>query len=340
MPCAISIEIGEIRGLPVTNRYNSADAYVVCDLGPDLPQRRSKIVYDSLNPVYNEILQPIICKEEYILSNPLVITVMDKDFVSSDDPVGTAVVDLSILLRSDIWRTKQKIELVKHKKVKKSKVATKRVKFAAKIDSSDVFKPKEYQPEKYDRSSPDEYPDSSVAEDIKSTQLIDEVAIDILSEDLDQSNPESESTSEYVIVPLKPKISGWLPLHASLQGIVGFINLTITLEDRAEEDVLSSLRYFPSSSLPSTSTGRVPSSTILSMPLLPPISPNNVLVISSPYPPLHTHIHSLLDFVEELVVVEDPEFLWGDTFRAATNTNAKREHVLTQAIIELRRQVC
>ncbi|GKT25997.1 C2 domain-containing protein 5 like protein, partial [Aduncisulcus paluster] len=125
-----------------------------------------------------------------------------------------------------------------------------------------------------------------------------------------------------------------------LQGIVGFINLTITLEDRAEEDVLSSLRYFPSSSLPSTSTGRVPSSTILSMPLLPPISPNNVLVISSPYPPLHTHIHSLLDFVEELVVVEDPEFLWGDTFRAATNTNAKREHVLTQAIIELRRQVC
>ncbi len=50
-------------------------------------------------------------------------------------------------------------------------------------------------------------------------------------------------------------------------------------------------------------------------------------------------VHDILGFVEELIVSEDPEYLWVDSFRSSRTSNEARQKLLYQLTSKIRRNV-
>jgi hypothetical protein len=104
------------------------------------------------------------------------------------------------------------------------------------------------------------------------------------------------------------QIAGWFPIYDNLRGIRGQLSVTTKLEffvnDNPFKDASSGVQFF------SVDT------------------PFSVYRIS--------HIHG---FVEELIVEEDPEYHWTDTFRASRISNYERQSLLYKLSGTLRRKL-
>lgn len=104
------------------------------------------------------------------------------------------------------------------------------------------------------------------------------------------------------------QIAGWFPIYDNLRGIRGQLSVTTKLEFFVNEnpfkDASSGVQFF------SVDT------------------PFSVYRIS--------HIHG---FVEELIVEEDPEYHWTDTFRASRISNYERQSLLYKLSGTLRRKL-
>ncbi|VDM74803.1 unnamed protein product [Strongylus vulgaris] len=92
----LSVTILEAHGLPAMDRNGMSDPYVKLSILPERKQKyETKIIRNSLNPVYNETFLFTLPFNE-LQSKTLMLTVYDYDRLSKDDKMG----QLSIPLES------------------------------------------------------------------------------------------------------------------------------------------------------------------------------------------------------------------------------------------------
>ncbi len=103
------------------------------------------------------------------------------------------------------------------------------------------------------------------------------------------------------------KISGWFPIYDTLHGIRGQLRLSVKLQFFGDvnpfKDSAAGIPLFSASSLEG-----------------------------------HC-IHEILGFVEELIVENDPEYHWMDSFRASETSNESRQKLFYQLTSKVRRNV-
>jgi Ca2+-dependent lipid-binding protein len=125
MPSTLKIRVVQARDLPIMDKqHESTDAYVQVKFG-DEPTQQTDIVFRSLHPVFNADFRIEIADDIELQDHPIVfkyqnfhpvtsltkfslrmtlfclIRVWDKDTYSSDDSIGTVIVDLNPLLIPD-----------------------------------------------------------------------------------------------------------------------------------------------------------------------------------------------------------------------------------------------
>eukprot|EP00003_Mantamonas_plastica_P031402 TRINITY_DN8149_c0_g1_i4.p2 TRINITY_DN8149_c0_g1~~TRINITY_DN8149_c0_g1_i4.p2 ORF type:complete len:255 (-),score=64.85 TRINITY_DN8149_c0_g1_i4:355-1119(-) len=104
------------------------------------------------------------------------------------------------------------------------------------------------------------------------------------------------------------QFAGWLPIYDSLKGIRGYLNIVLKLKFVQDNNPFKDL-----------SAG--------------------VQFLSVAKPPPGTKITKILGFVEELIVDDDPEYHWVDTFRTPRTSNEARTVRFFQMSGKLRRQM-
>ena len=97
MPSVLHVTVHGARSLPVMDqRSKLADAYVEVAFGSQAP-RRTPVVRKTLNPSFNTAFKFEIADDAELLIEPLVCTVIDKDFFT-DDSIGSVLLSLEPLL--------------------------------------------------------------------------------------------------------------------------------------------------------------------------------------------------------------------------------------------------
>lgn len=108
MPSILKVRIINARDLPVMDRSTDlTDAFVEIRFG-SLEPHRTAIARRTLSPVWNEVRSYLIHQDfRFEVNNdcdlqnePLEIKVLDYDYVSSNDAIGSVFIDITSLLSS------------------------------------------------------------------------------------------------------------------------------------------------------------------------------------------------------------------------------------------------
>lgn len=98
MPSELKVFIYKATNLPIMERgRNTTDAYCEVYFGKSDP-RKTVTVFKSLDPVWSQTFDYEIADDDELQENLLEIRVIDEDVISSDDLIGTVLVDMSSLL--------------------------------------------------------------------------------------------------------------------------------------------------------------------------------------------------------------------------------------------------
>lgn len=105
------------------------------------------------------------------------------------------------------------------------------------------------------------------------------------------------------------EIAGWFPIYDTVRGIRGELRLSV------------SVLYF------GKATGSGADST------------DSVLFSYGSIAPPNMAVTQVLGFAEELLVDDDPEYNWKDSFRSSRTTNQSRQYTLQKLSTKLRREI-
>ena len=92
----LTVAVCQARGLAAKDRGGTSDPYAVLSHGKQ--QHKTKVISKNLNPVWNERFLMIIDAVGFRPVTPLVLSVLDKDIIGSDDAIGDTALDLEHIL--------------------------------------------------------------------------------------------------------------------------------------------------------------------------------------------------------------------------------------------------
>ncbi|KAJ1966816.1 hypothetical protein IWQ62_002231 [Dispira parvispora] len=249
MPCLLKIRIISARNLPVMDRKTElTDAYVEVRFA-DLDMQKTAICRQTLNPVWNEDFRLEVINDAILQNEPLELRILDYDAITTDDVIGTVLLDLNPLLVS--------LETPRPLPPPTSSGVKSEGGFAAPVTTV-----------------PDGLPEVTL--------------------------PQAPNAS------LLPSYTGWLPVTHSLLGIRGEIQVQVRLQ------FFGDANPFKDSSA-------------------------GVHIFSSTHTPDHWVVEEVLGFVDALVVEDDPEYHWSDSFRTPRASNDARQKTFYRIAGQLRR---
>ena len=91
----LKIHLKKGVGLKAADLNGKSDPYVILTCGKEV--KKSKIIYKTLDPVWNEMIEISTLSFDEVLRNGLHMKVMDKDTLTKDDPLGEIHVNLEPL---------------------------------------------------------------------------------------------------------------------------------------------------------------------------------------------------------------------------------------------------
>lgn len=98
MPSELKCIIYGAKNLPIMEKSrNTTDAYCELYFGKG-PARKTVTIYNNLEPEWQQIFLFENIDDEDLMESVLKILVIDEDVISSDDLIGTVIIDVSSLL--------------------------------------------------------------------------------------------------------------------------------------------------------------------------------------------------------------------------------------------------
>jgi len=129
------------------------------------------------------------------------------------------------------------------------------------------------------------------------------------------------------LVNSRNEISGWFPIYDTLRGIRGRLKVQLTIAYFGNENQFQN----------SSAGVRFLSSLFQDSPPISLLEYSFNKTVDDPSPCFK--IAQVLTFVEELIVEDDPEYSWADSFKSSRLSNEQRQILLYRLSGKLRRQI-